>query len=155
LYRDVDAIVAWVSRLERAEAPLVYWGRSLGTAMAAYAATVRRPDRLILESGFPNARAVLRDSVPMTFLSLFSSYRFPTAQFAQRANCPVLVLHGDADRVIPIAHGRALFAAVREPKRFVVVDGTDHNDAAPRHPDAYWSAVRAFIGEGTLPHSAP
>ena len=31
----------------------MFWGRSLGTAMAAYAATKTRPDRLILESGFP------------------------------------------------------------------------------------------------------
>jgi len=151
LYRDVDAVVEWGSRLERPNTPLVYWGRSLGTAMAAYAATLRRPDRLILESGFPNARSLFRGSLPLGFLSLFSSYRFPTAEFARRANCPVLVLHGDADRVIPMAHGRALFDALPEPKRFVIVPGADHNDAAPPQPDAYWAAVRDFIGEGTTP----
>ena len=53
--RDVDAVVpyAWAHRAPGV--PIVYWGRSLGTAMAAYAATVRPPDRIVLEAGFPDA----------------------------------------------------------------------------------------------------
>src|SRR5215471_6983323 len=49
LYRDVDAFVrdAWPD--ENPKIPTIHWGRSLGTAMAAYAATVRKPDGLILE----------------------------------------------------------------------------------------------------------
>jgi fermentation-respiration switch protein FrsA (DUF1100 family) len=148
LYRDVDAVLAWITRTNRPDVPLVYWGRSLGTVMAAYAATRQPPDRLILESGFASARTLLRDSRLLAVLLLFSSYRFPTADFARRGSCPVLVLHGDADRVIPIANGRALFDALPEPKRFVVVPGADHNDLVPPQPDTYWSAVRRFIAEG-------
>lgn len=145
LYRDVDAVVERMSHLARPDLPLVYWGRSLGTPMAAYAATRRRPDRLILEAGFPSVRSVLRGSLPLTVLSLFSSYRFPTAEYARRAGCPVLVLHGGDDHVIPIANGRALFDALSQPKQFLVVSGADHNDVAPSDPDAYWSAIRDFI----------
>ena len=151
LYRDVDAMIEWIAHLARPEVPLVYWGRSLGTPMAAYAATRRRPDRLILEAGFPDARSVLRGSLPLTVLSLFSSYRFPTADYARRAGCPVLVLHGDDDRVIPIVNGRALFDALPEPKRFLVVSGADHNDVAPPHPEEYWRVVESFIREGMTP----
>src|SRR5256885_13913114 len=108
-------------------------------------ASHRRPDGLILESGFPNARALLHASPPLALLALFSSYRFPTATYAQRAHCPVLVLHGDDDHVVPFAAGTALFDALPEPKQFVRIAGGDHNDAAPADAERYWAAVRDFV----------
>jgi fermentation-respiration switch protein FrsA (DUF1100 family) len=145
LYRDADAALEWAWRIERSGAPIVYWGRSLGTAIAAYAAMKRRPDGLILEAGFKNARSLLRASPPLAFLSLFASYRFPTAEFASDARCSVLVMHGDADQVIAISNGRALFEALPEPKRYEVLRGTNHNDVAPPGSERYWSVIRAFI----------
>jgi fermentation-respiration switch protein FrsA (DUF1100 family) len=145
LYRDVDAAVAWAARLRRPDVPLVFWGRSLGTTMAAHAATKARPDGLILESGFPGVRSVLRDSPVLLVLSVFSSYRLPTAALAGRAGAPVLVMHGDADRVIPFRNGRALYDALPQPKRFEVIGGGDHNDLVPPDPRRYWTAVRDFV----------
>jgi uncharacterized protein len=146
LYRDVDAAVAWASRLRRPGVPLVFWGRSLGTTMAAYAATQAAPDGLILESGFPDMPAVIRDSPLLRVLSVFASYRLPTAGYAARAGRPVLVMHGDADTVIPFRNGRALFEALPEPKRFAVIPGGDHNDLAPPDPRRYWADIDAFVG---------
>ena len=144
LYRDVDAIVkqAWIQ--EPASTPTIYWGRSLGATMAAYAATVRPPDGLILESGFVNARAAVRSSAVLLVLSFFSSYRFPTADFVNRANRPVLVMHGNHDSVIPFVLGRELFDTLTVPKQFVTIEGGDHNDAVPHDADTYWSAVDHF-----------
>jgi fermentation-respiration switch protein FrsA (DUF1100 family) len=113
--------------------------------MAAYAATKRRPNGLILESGFASARALLRASPVQALLFMFSSYRFPTAEYAGRAGCPVLVMHGDTDTVIPFANGRELFATLPEPRRFLTIAGADHNDVAPPDPRSYWSAVHEFV----------
>ena len=145
LYRDVEAIVAreWIDADRRL--PLIYWGRSLGGAMAAYAATVRRPDGVIIEAGFPDARAAVRGSPALAVLSRLASYRFPAAEFLNRAQVPVLQLHGDRDAVIPIALGRELFGQLNGPKQFVVMPGGDHNDGVPRDPASYWSAVDRFI----------
>ena len=145
MYRDVDALVARAWTETESRAPLVYWGRSLGGAMAAYAATVRTPDGVIIEAGFPDARSAVRGSLPLAVLSLFSSYRFPTAEFMNRANVPVLLLHGDRDSVIPIALGRELFQRIHGSKEFVVIAGGDHNDAVARDAQAYWSAIDRFI----------
>jgi fermentation-respiration switch protein FrsA (DUF1100 family) len=145
LYRDVDAVVThpWPDAQNRG--PLVYWGRSLGGAMAAYAATVRKPGGLIIEAGFPDARSAVRGSLALAFLSLFSSYRFPAADFANAAGVPVLQLHGDRDSVIPIELGRELSQRIQGRKAFVVIAGGDHNDAFARDPEAYWSAIDRFI----------
>jgi fermentation-respiration switch protein FrsA (DUF1100 family) len=145
LYKDVDAAVEWASSASGRHLPVVYWGRSLGTTMAAYAATRRSPDGLILEAGFPDARALLRASPPLALLGLFSSYRFPTAEWLNDVRSPILVMHGDDDHVIPFGAGRALFDTISGPKQFVAIKGGDHNDTTPPDPAAYWSAVNAFI----------
>ena len=145
LYRDVDATVARAWAEADARAPLVYWGRSLGGAMAAYAATVRAPDGVIIEAGFPSARAAVRGSPPLAILSLLASYRFPAGEFLNRARVPVLQLHGDRDSVIPFALGRELHDTLTVPKQFVTIAGGDHNDAAAPDAAAYWSAIDQFV----------
>jgi len=144
VHRDVDAVLAWWATQPHAS-PVVFWGRSLGTTFAAYAASKSRPAGLILESGFVDGRAVVRDSTPLLLLSYFASYRLPTAEYAQAARCPVLVMHGDADHVIPFANGKALYEALPQPKRFAVIGGADHNDLQPPDARAYWNAVREFV----------
>jgi uncharacterized protein len=148
LYADVDAIVEHVWR-DSSALPVVYWGRSLGVTMAAYAATVRPPDALILESGFPDARSLIRESPVLAVLAIFSTYRFPSAEFLGRLRSPVpvLVLHGDNDHVVPIAQGRKLFDSIAAPaKRFVSIRGGDHNDLSPSDSQRYWEAVGEFVG---------
>jgi uncharacterized protein len=144
LYRDTDAVVhrAWP---DNDRLPLIYWGRSLGTAMAGYAATVRPPDGIILEAGFPDARSAIRRSALLYVLSFLASYRFPTADFVNRAGRPVLVMHGDRDGVIPFDVGRELFDRLQVEKQFLVIEGGDHNDAAPPHEEPYWTAVDRFV----------
>jgi len=147
LYRDVDAAIDDFAKRASEAVPHVYWGRSLGVVMASYAATRGSSDGLILESGFPSTRALLRSSPLMFLLSRASSYRFPAAQFLQRRGNkrPVLVLHGDHDRVVPIKQGWALFETMSEPKQFVAIPGGDHNDATPADPATYWQAVDRFV----------
>jgi fermentation-respiration switch protein FrsA (DUF1100 family) len=145
LYHDVDATLARASNSFDAKVPVVYWGRSLGATMAAYAATRRAPRGLILESGFPDARSVIRSSPPLLLLSLFSSYRFATARHLQSVRVPILVMHGDRDSVIPYTLGRTLFDGIQGSKTFVTIAGGDHNDLAPTDPQAYWAAVERFV----------
>lgn len=148
----MDATLQWVeSQPRRANVPLIYWGRSLGTVMAAYAARRHAPDGVVLEAGFPSMRAVLEDNPVMWTLSWFASYRFPTAEWMADVRAPTLVLHGDRDSVIPYRLGQRLYASVPGPKTFVTLPGGDHNEPVPRDADSYWKAIQAFVsvaGEG-------
>ena len=145
LYRDVDAILDHVWTKMRPSGPVIYWGRSLGASMAAYASTKHAPAGLILESGFPDARSLFRAPSPMALLALFSTYRFPAARFLRESQVPVLVMHGDADTVIPYEQGRALYERIGGPKQFFTMRGGDHNDATPTDEAEYWNAVREFV----------
>jgi fermentation-respiration switch protein FrsA (DUF1100 family) len=146
LYRDVEAVVERFRAQPQRPLPVVYWGRSLGTAMAAYATTIAAPNGVIFESGFPDARSVARTSPVLAVLAVFSSYRFPAAEFMRRSATPppTLVMHGDRDSVVPFELGRSLFASLKEPKTFVTIRGGDHNDVVPADP-AYWPQVDRFL----------
>ena len=113
--------------------------------MAAYAATRHAPAGVILESGFPEARSLVRAPSPMALLALFSTYRFPAAQYMRESKVPALVMHGDHDSVIPYDQGRALYAQLTGPKEFFTIKGGDHNDATPADERAYWQAITHFI----------
>jgi fermentation-respiration switch protein FrsA (DUF1100 family) len=155
LYRDTEAAVRrfWKSQ-HREQAPVIYWGRSLGATMAAYAATVEAPDGLVLESGFPDKASLLESFPPwLRALGLFSRYRLPTAAFLREVPRPVLVLHGDADTVIPFEQGRRLFERLGTEKRFYRIPGGEHNDTQPRDPVAYWRAVDELLGLAARPLS--
>ena len=59
VYRDAEAVTAYYAQhLRRQSAPTIYWGRSLGCAVASYAARHAPAEGLILESPFPNVRAL-------------------------------------------------------------------------------------------------
>ena len=146
LYRDVDAMITRLdAELRRPDVPLLFWGRSLGTAMAAYGATRRAPDGVVLEAGFPSARALFETNPVMYALSLFATYRFATADWMSAVRAPTLVVHGDRDRVIPYRLGQRLYEGLAGPKRFVTIPGGDHNDPAPADAELYWGAIRGFI----------
>jgi fermentation-respiration switch protein FrsA (DUF1100 family) len=146
LYRDADATLGHVSSaLRRADLPLLYWGRSLGTAVAGYAATRGRPDGVVLEAGFPSARALFDRNPIMRALSVFASYRFATAEWMSSVQTPTLVIHGDRDSVIPYRQGQRLYETLPGPKRLVTIPGGDHNDPEPADAERYWGAVREFI----------
>ena len=81
----------------------------------------------------------------MAFLALFSTYRFPASDYLRGVSVPTLVMHGDADSVVPYEQGRALYERIEGPKEFFTIAGGDHNDAAPPDEALYWRAIRDFI----------
>jgi uncharacterized protein len=148
VYRDAEAVALHVqrTRARTTTRPLVYWGRSLGGAIAAGAARVVSPDGLILESTFPDKAAVVRTQPILRMLNVFAAYRFSTIDALRGFSKPVLVMHGDQDSIIPFTLGQELFERLEGAKRFVAIRGGDHNDAFDSSNEAYWKPVVDFIG---------
>lgn len=146
VYRDAEAATDFFERnLRQPGSRTIFWGRSLGCAVASYAAAQRPPDALILESPFADIRSLFTGNPLMLALSVFSTYRFPTAAHLETYRGPLLVMHGDSDAIIPFAAGQKTFdRAQSEKKTLVVLSGADHNDNHAEHP-AYWKAVDAFL----------
>ena len=147
LYRDAEATIrTFDERFRKTGSPVIYWGRSIGSPVAAHAAAEKQPDAMILESPMPDVRSLLRTSPVLWVLSFLSSYRFPTATFVSRYRGPLLVVHGNQDSIVPYGAGRRVFdAAGTTRKTFITISGADHNDLHLVNPRQYWDAIETFI----------
>ena len=147
LYLDADAAVrVFNEQLRQQDAPVIYWGRSIGAPVAAHAATVSVPDALVLETPMPDVRSVLRTNPVLWVLSFLSSYQFPTSRFLGQYQGPLLVVHGDADSIVPFGAGRRVYdLAPTTQKTFLSIPGADHNDLHVANPEIYWAGVDRFV----------
>jgi abhydrolase domain-containing protein 17 len=123
VYADVDAAYAYLTRtLAIPSERIIVYGRSVGGGPAVDLAVRQPVAGLVLESAFITAFRVL------TRVPLLPIDEFRNLDKIGRVRCPVLVMHGMEDDIVPVTHGRRLFAAAREPKRALWVAGAGHND---------------------------
>jgi uncharacterized protein len=125
-YAAADA--AWRYAVQQkgiAPQDVVIFGRSLGAAIAAHAASRNECGTLVIHSGVSSVPAVAARRYPFLPVYFFCYIRFNTLKYLRRCNCPTLVMHSIADRVIPFRHGEEIFRAASSPKRFVKIPG-DH-----------------------------
>jgi fermentation-respiration switch protein FrsA (DUF1100 family) len=108
-------------------ARIVYFGESLGGAVAARLAVDRPPHALILRSPFASLADVARHHYPFLPVRWLLKEKHDTAAFVARVTSPTLVISGDDDRIVPVEHTRAVFDAARGRKQLLIIKG-DHND---------------------------
>jgi fermentation-respiration switch protein FrsA (DUF1100 family) len=147
LYLDEDAAYDYLTKtLHLAPANLIVFGRSVGAGPAVDLASRRAVGGLIVRSGFISAFRVL------TRIPLVPWDKFRNRDKIRRVHCPVLIIHGDRDSVIPFWHGRALYEAALEPKKFIAVAGADHNDLEWIAGEDFFRWLQDFAA--SLPNSA-
>ena len=140
--RDALATYALVrTRLGVDARRIVFYGHSLGTAVAAELAAEHPPARLILVAPFTSARDMARAMVTPAVAVLWpfiGRVAFDTRARVASLNVPVSVAHGDRDGVIPLSMGVAVHAAARVKGDLLVVRGAGHSDLVALGGEEYW-----------------
>jgi pimeloyl-ACP methyl ester carboxylesterase len=127
---------------------IVFFGHSLGTAIAAELAAVAEPRALVLQAPFSTARAMAaRMFLPglTAFWRLISRVHFDTLSLVHTLAAPVWVSHGDKDLIIPVRMGREVFDAAAVKGELLIVPGAGHNDVAEVGGRDYWSWLRRAL----------
>lgn len=126
---------------------LILHGRSVGSGPALALAERYEAGGIILESPFTSAYRVI------TRVGLLPFDRFPNARRIGKIRSPLLVVHGTHDRVVPVSHGRRLYALAPEPKQSLWVEGAGHNDLVRTAGVRYANALERFVDliDGTDP----
>lgn len=122
---------------------IVLWGESLGSGVAvALAAGTREVRALVLEAPFLSAVDIAAGVYWFFPVRGLMKDQFRSDLRIGQVRAPILILHGSRDDVVPIASGERLYALVRGPKRFIRIEGGNHDDLG--RFDAVAQA-RAFI----------
>jgi len=144
LIADGRAAIGFLKAQGVRQQRMILYGESLGSGvvMQLAAAEATRPAALILEAPYASAADIARGIYWFLPVDLLMKDQFRSIDFAASVDVPVFIHHGDADRVVPIAQGRRLYAALAGPKEFLAVPGGTH--VAPLTIEI-WLAMETFL----------
>jgi abhydrolase domain-containing protein 17 len=138
-YQDADAAYVYLTQeLKVPPQRIIVYGQSVGGGSATELAMRYPVAGLVLESTFTSAFRVV---VPFPILPFD---KFTNKDKLSKIHCPILVMHGTADEIIPVQHGQRLYAAATEPKLSLWIPGAGHNDFTWVAGDRHQKALSSF-----------
>ncbi len=148
LVADAEQTIALAHR--RYGAPLILIGESLGAGVAAAAGSRQRDKTagLLLITPWDRLEHVAAYHYRWLPVKWFLRDRYDSVTHLASFGRPVLVAVAELDSIVPDHFGTALYEALSEPKRLVVMKAAGHNDWATRLDASWWRAAIAFtLGE--------
>jgi len=128
LYADARAALDWLVEQGVSGRRLVLYGESLGTGVAVRMAGERRVGGVVLEAPYTAIVDVAAALYPWVPVRRLMHDRFDSLSRIADIQAPLLVIHGERDRVVPVTYGKRLFAAAKEPKTAIWLPDAGHND---------------------------
>ena len=140
-YRSCHKVYDWLIQ-ERKFLPqdIFVVGFSIGSGVAVELASKKTIGGLWLEAPFLSAPRAL------TKLRLLIVDPFPNISRIKEVACPVVIMHGTKDRIIPFKQGEGLFKSITGTKHFIAVEGADHTNLIDVFgKNEYESELRKFM----------
>lgn len=126
LYNDAQFIYDKLKK-EYSENKIIIYGRSLGTGVSSYLGMNNSPKLLILETPYYNFVSLAKTYYPI-FPTFILKYKFEVSEHLRKIKCPISIIHGTDDEVVPYSSGLKLKSLLKDGDRFITVIGGHHND---------------------------
>lgn len=133
LFNDSQTVYKWLSE-QYPESDIVLYGRSLGSGMATRIASWNKPCLLILDSPYYSFLYHIKRYVFFLPVDWLLRYPIRTDQFIRKVTCPVFIIHGNKDRLIPYNQGVMLRNLAPDRINLISIDGGKHNNL-PEFPE--------------------
>lgn len=143
LYADAEAALEMLRARSVTRERIVLWGTSLGTGIAAEMAKRGHAGGLVLETPYTSLPDLVSDVVPFAPSSMLLADHFDTLSKVGEITIPTLVLHGDADEVVPYWMGARLARALSRARLVTVPDGR-HGDLFARERERLLREIEAL-----------
>lgn len=151
IYLDGRAALDYVSRTHGvAPEKVILLGRSIGSTVAVERASQEQLAALVLVTPLTSGRAMGKHH-GFGFLANLAGDAFNNLDKIETIRCPLLIVHGTRDEIVPFSMGEQLYALAPKPKFFKAIEGVGHNDISTLGAGAYWRAIREFVVSLPLP----
>lgn len=143
----LDAVAAWhwlTDHKGYEPNQIIIFGRSLGGAVAARLASETDPRALIIESAFTSIDDMASKLYPYMPVRMIGRFHYATIDYIKMVKCPVLVIHSMNDELVPYEHGRRIYEAAGQPKKFFVISG-GHNRGFMDNSSQYSLEINSFL----------
>lgn len=109
------------------ENEIIIYGRSIGSGFAAFLAASNHPKKLILDSPYYSMYHLTK--MYLFFLPVASILNYPirTDKFIQNVKCPIYIIHGTDDKLIPYRHALKL-SQLNKRSHLIRIIGGRHNN---------------------------
>ena len=130
---------------------IVPMGWSLGAGSAIELASTRKVAGLAIFSPFTSVADMARQVMPFFPTSLLLRHRFDNESKLPNVTCPILIMHGTHDAIIPFKMSQRLAKIAGDRATFVPVEGADHNDLFDVGGPEMFQTIGAFVGRFAPP----
>lgn len=145
LYLDARAAYDYlISRSDIDKDKIIFYGESLGGAIAVDLASRVDPCALITEGTFTSTLDIARELYPFLPVRLAVTMKYDTLSKIKDLTAPKLIIHSLDDEIVPFDHGRRLFEDAPEPKQFYQMSG-GHNEAVSEAEDEFAERIDKFL----------
>lgn len=122
-----EASVNWMTNEGLALRNVIVHGDSIGSGPAAYLATKHSFGALILEEPYFSMTSLVAEKMPFIPAGLILKSTFRSDKWIGDVQMPLLIVHGEADTLIPPAHSARLFEIANDPKLRETLPGAPHS----------------------------
>ncbi len=146
LYSDLQQVYKWLAA-RYGEERIVLYGRSLGSGLAARLASWNNPHILILDCPYYSFYYHIRRYGFWLPLRWLLRYHIRTDLFVRKIQCPIFILHGKEDRLIPYAQSERLRALAPNNIHLFAIEGAGHNNLPdfPAYHDLLYDILHADL----------
>jgi hypothetical protein len=126
LYQDARSAVKWLINQGVTEENIIIYGESLGTGVATEIAQNQNFAGIILESPFTSMVAAGKSKYPIFPIKLLLKDKYESDKKIKNIMFPILVMHGEVDKIVPFWMGEKIFQLANEPKYSYFSKYDDH-----------------------------
>ena len=142
LYEDGKSALNWLFDKGVEERDIVIYGESLGTGIATHLSQNKNFGGLILETPFTSMIDAAKIFYPYIPVSLLLKDKFDNKSKINNINAPILVMHGEADQIVPFFMGKKMFEIANEPKYSYF---TKHDNHMMEFDENLVKALKSFL----------
>ena len=126
LYLDGKSTIDWLIKKGVNEENIILYGESLGTGVATHLAQNKNYAGVILETPFTSMVDAAKNFYPYVPINLLLKDKFENFKKVKNINAPILVMHGEVDKIVPFSMGKKIYEIANNPKYSYFTKYDDH-----------------------------